>query len=459
VSPEPRNKIRKLELMAAFGSVDVAIRTWMDAWQARDRTLGRHKTRLEALSSLFDESLQSIGRGLGELDLSQKAEDFYGISRDYEQAIVWLRRLWDYFGLKLDQRLGPPEEADLLRAADEVVWSCYHPTVRDGPAPLAFLAPEYSPAALLSDHPPSTVLPPEVSFLDGFVESLPIPLLLLPVTAVGSPWWLIYAAHEVGHHVQSQLGLSGSFAKGLREAVSTSENYTPSELDQWTRWSSEIFADLFSVVLMGPWAVFSIIEAEFGPAEAMVAPKRLYPAPVTRIAMLHQAAGAIAGKLGEEWPSPLGDLDIQALASSSERTKKDGNALENAIEFSLAAMEKFCVFQKGIFTRQGKVDQWAKALADPNSTRKECAIESARQIAAGSMAAWASYSRQESAAEKGRKQLAARTVSLLIESAAPGNRAAVPPRIEGRGGELAAKLLATARAARAAVLAAGAGES
>jgi hypothetical protein len=77
VSPEPRNKIRKLELMAAFGSVDVAIRTWMDAWQARDRTLGRHKTRLEALSSLFDESLQSIGRGLGELDLSQKPEDFY----------------------------------------------------------------------------------------------------------------------------------------------------------------------------------------------------------------------------------------------------------------------------------------------------------------------------------------------------------------------------------------------
>lgn len=50
--------------------------------------------------------------------------------------------------------------------------------VLKGAAPLAFWAPEYGPSALLADHPPSTVLPPEVSFLKGLVQTLPIPLLL-----------------------------------------------------------------------------------------------------------------------------------------------------------------------------------------------------------------------------------------------------------------------------------------
>ena len=168
MSSQTRNNARKLELLSAFGSVDSAIRVWLRDWKKRDGVLNRHQTRLDVLNSLFEESLDLIGKGVKDLDVSKEIEEFYGTSRDYEQAIIWLRRLWDYFGIKLDQRLGVPDVADLLRAADEVVWSCYHPTIRDGAAPLAFLAPEYSLAALLSTHPPTAVLPPEVQFLDGF---------------------------------------------------------------------------------------------------------------------------------------------------------------------------------------------------------------------------------------------------------------------------------------------------
>jgi hypothetical protein len=46
--------------------------------------------------------------------------------------------------------------------------------VRNGPAPLAFWVSEYSPAALLADHPPSNLLPPDVRFLNETMDGLPM---------------------------------------------------------------------------------------------------------------------------------------------------------------------------------------------------------------------------------------------------------------------------------------------
>jgi hypothetical protein len=45
--------------------------------------------------------------------------------------------VWDYFREKLDQR----DDANLkptLEAADEVLWSCYHPYFQDRNLPAAF---------------------------------------------------------------------------------------------------------------------------------------------------------------------------------------------------------------------------------------------------------------------------------------------------------------------------------
>jgi hypothetical protein len=59
------------------------------------------------------------------------------------------------------------------------------------PAPLAFIEPEYSPAALESDKQLRTQVPleAEVRSLDNFLQSLPIPLLRLPPWCVAAPWW------------------------------------------------------------------------------------------------------------------------------------------------------------------------------------------------------------------------------------------------------------------------------
>lgn len=71
-----------------------------------------------------------------------------------------------------------------------------------------------------------------------------------------------------------------------------------------------------------------------------------------------------------------------------------------------------------------------------------------RQIAAGSMAAWASYTAQEAPELSARDVLAERTVSLLIDSAAPGSRAVPQGAAPGKGEELCRVLLETARAVR-----------
>lgn len=117
-----------------------------------------------------------------------------------------------------------------LAAADEVVWSCYHSPclaaaarsdkVRHGAAPLAFIDPQYSPAAVEADKPPpaNLELTVNVASLED-VKKLPIPLLRLPTWCVNAPWWLIYVAHETGHHLQHDLGLIGHFRRGMEAAA------------------------------------------------------------------------------------------------------------------------------------------------------------------------------------------------------------------------------------------------
>src|SRR2546427_3444117 len=151
------------------------------------------------------------------LDTSLPEGEFYETCRTLDIATVWLQRMWEFYRQKFDQRDDDRVGAG-LRAADEVVWSCYHgvmeragridPSIDHGAVPLPFIAPEFSPAAVESDQPLvgalqlSVDLPGWDDELKKLVGSLPLPLLSLPPWCVDSPWWLVYVAHEIGHHVQ-----------------------------------------------------------------------------------------------------------------------------------------------------------------------------------------------------------------------------------------------------------------
>jgi hypothetical protein len=131
-------KTVRLERTAAeLKTLQRGIRRWLK--QRRDADVdangtyvGRHKTQFEALESMLPVAAAALDNGAHRLLTSQDAQQpeigaFYDACRDYDQAAVWLYKLWDFFRQKLDQR-DQDQYKDVLKAADEVVWSCYHAT-------------------------------------------------------------------------------------------------------------------------------------------------------------------------------------------------------------------------------------------------------------------------------------------------------------------------------------------
>jgi hypothetical protein len=434
---------------------------------------GLHKTQLGAVRSVLAGAAEKLLANVGEVDpAGMTVAEVYDLCRDYDQAAVWLRRLWEFVRGKFDQREEPTagsEVARLLKSADEVIWSCYHavlneasgrsPTVKHGPAPLAYVEPEYTPATVQLDKPLplALVLKAELTFLDEFMESLPIPVLRLPPWCVGAPWWLVYVAHEVGHHVQHDLNLVAHFREGLRKAARDG-GLASDDARLWGDWSEEIFADVFSVMMMGQWAVRAIAEAEMGTPEKMVRHKDNYPAPIIRLALMER----LARSLGLPTSGALLGLDPQNVADTDQKTKLDFGVIGRAVEFAraelpgdLGTLESLCGFDKGVFQQDAGIDMLASlipsggALADEESRTR---IEAARKVAAATLCAWARLA-EEKAGEKrdsAREDLSRRSVETLLRSGPRETRGKESPdgEIPGGGQKLAEKLLRAARSGR-----------
>jgi len=135
----------------------------LSAWKARrvdadTSDLGNYRGQYDSQLNNIEREIGKAARVIGGLlggDLSGKT---YGdVCREFNfhnQRIIWIRYVWDYFREKLDQR----DDANLkptLEAADEVLWSCYHPYFQDRnlpapPPPIAGICYDYTPSALKS---------------------------------------------------------------------------------------------------------------------------------------------------------------------------------------------------------------------------------------------------------------------------------------------------------------------
>ena len=178
--------------------------------------------------------MDQLAAGLGSLDLALSEGAIYEACRTCDLRLLWLRRVWDFFREKFDQRDG--DLADTLRAADEIVWSCYRqvfdrakqiaPQLTAGPAPLPFIEPRYSPSTFPADLVPAG-LQSEIDkpFLREHLNRLPVPVVRLQPACVSGPWWLVYAAHEVGHNVHYDLlpeqAMVGQYQELVGNAVRT----------------------------------------------------------------------------------------------------------------------------------------------------------------------------------------------------------------------------------------------
>ena len=444
-----RSAIRVEQTRRELDRTQAEIVAWCAKWKALDKRQ-QFSTPRRLLEDVLTRSLARLRTELDKLPGTREAGAVYAECARFDRNIAWVRRLWQYYAAKFDQRENEKLKR-VLDAADEIVWSCYAEAFQNatggaarGPAPLPYIEPLYSAQATPRvDIPPDLRADVDSEFLFACLEQLPISLVALPAQCVDAPWWLIFLGHEVGHHVQFDLlpprELFVAFGKSLATAV---DKAIPGQGDRWKRWSPEIFADAYSVHVVGPWAARAMAELETKDDLAMLTEtssgKSAYPAPWVRLHLLAKLAAALdptdtVALSG----SPEVTLPAEAPPSAVQLRKQAKDAIDAVPEIvdtvvsesvqTLGTLKNLCGWQLPYFTGGGLVDQWATALqGDPKALLPEKSLTTPRLIIAGAFAAWSEVSAIEDdhEAERARANLTENLLSILPLCAEEGVRAA-----------------------------------
>ena len=248
--------------MRTVGRADIALRDEVMSWvdrRRREEAFRRFGHHLDTIAIVFPRMLDGILSALDRASLLGSSGNVYERCRELDDSLVVVRRAYEWYATKYDQRLDR-RLADGLRAADEIVRSCWHSAFelrgKAPPAgPLSYFDARFDSYATSRRAVPLQIKAPVDAPFDDLVDALPIPVTALPLWAAAESWWLVLAAHETGHHVQADLGLDS------RRPV---RFFAP----DWAGWSREVFADAFSVLMVGAAAIAPVKELEHGDAEA-----------------------------------------------------------------------------------------------------------------------------------------------------------------------------------------------
>ena len=282
-----RSKRSEIELDALAATVV--------AWRAaaRDALLPSQR---RALGDTFEEAARSLKKQLAALDGVHDDADFFEACTRTDAAAGWLRRLFDYYRVRVEQRmdcsLGP-----VLHAADEVLWSCYCAAFPDHkparPMPLTFFEPSSTPWALESSRQFLDSLAPSGAAAQ-LVARMPVPLVAVPFWVAHSPWWLVHLAHEAGHHVWADSDAPRDVATVILDAV---RGTAPEREAAWRGWIPEVFADLWATAAMGRWAVSALADTlQLTPARLVRSDYR-YPSPLARLRLCEQFVAGLHSAL------------------------------------------------------------------------------------------------------------------------------------------------------------------
>ena len=426
--PDAFNRARAGQTRTEIARVREEIRLWLDHRTKADKHQ-QYVTTLQLLENLFRAALDEIDLAARKLDAMNEPA-LWSEARRLDRALVWVRRVWEYFRRRFDQRdqlLMKP----LLAAADEVVWSCYVEPFRalgrkHQAAPLPYIEDRFSPQTTPRvDPPPDLQSDVDAAFLTRYLSELPIAVIGLPPTSLEHPWWLVYLAHETGHQVQYDLvsdpkwGLVGAFGTLLAETAEQAGDAAARQ--RWENWGRELFADLFSVLMVGPAAIWSILELEYADTAGMLRSKSSYPPPVIRLSVMARMLKKldVASDLyllgidpeALTTGDPVRELTRDLRADAARDLKIVPAVVERLVTEPLVdgkTLPELCAWSAAIFAPGGDVSGWGEKLARKNPPYPESNVTAARLSTAGAVLAWTKICRDTAGAPGTVEEIAAR---------------------------------------------------
>jgi hypothetical protein len=218
--------------------------------------LEKHHTQVEAMTRELTVPVELLRARIGGLD----ADGLLAAGPQIEGMILDLHRIWDLFRSTLALRY-VAHFAGYLLAADELAYRCYQRAEAMGAArepPLLYFGAERSPVTR-----PRGV---DMSVGGDGTDALPEAVHRLPMPLIGLPWFQVShlpdapaIAHEVGHDVEFDLGLSDTIA-ALIELALLHAGVKDELLRGWLAWRAEVFADVFGTLALGPSYTATLID-------------------------------------------------------------------------------------------------------------------------------------------------------------------------------------------------------
>ena len=166
-----------------------------------------------------------------------------------------IERIWDFYLELFGQRQSC--FGLWLLSADRIALDCYQVAYLGigreksvpAPPPFCYMRTGFAPATFRRGI--------RLSRLGH--ELNPFPLVQLPYHRLVNPWTLGAILHEVGHNLQSDLGLSRAVPLAIGRRL-LRDGFGVDTARVFVRWNRETFGDLIAVLLGGPAVVASLMD-------------------------------------------------------------------------------------------------------------------------------------------------------------------------------------------------------
>lgn len=328
-----------------------------------ERLFRRFTGHLDVLEDVLIRVLDRIAAAQAVQEQDAGAE--YARCRRIDRCTAVVRAVLRWYAVKYDQRLAGQPYSELLASADAITLSCWQePFARDfrvaPTGPLCFVDDRSDGHVLRRCSVPGELKLTGDELVDELISELPVPVISLPERAARGAWWLVVVAHESGHHVEHDFGLSRAVRTSLSQAVPESLK------SRWTAWSAEVFADAYAAVMLGPAALWPVEELQYGPDGFMLQPAASYPAPLVRLALL----GELLRHLGAKEPlfgadEALGRLSGRSATDVQEAFAHLGvlpDVVDALLDLPLAGGKLRALADPSVVQGTGRVMSWSEQL-------------------------------------------------------------------------------------------------